>query len=141
MAPKEQAGRMFSSQQSGHDATMFPSVPPAGTTGGLVRERVSTASLASPSSAATHATEFTMGMIAIYGALLLALTLLRPIKTAHFAAALPSGNPNAVVWADVQTGRYYCPGAALFGEGKGKYLTQTAAQSEEFRPAPDRPCE
>jgi len=46
------------------------------------------------------------------------------------------GDPRVVVWVDLTTGLYYCPGASTYGKtDKGKFLTQKEAQAEYFTSA------
>jgi hypothetical protein len=46
------------------------------------------------------------------------------------------GDARVVVWVDLTTGLYYCPGASTYGKtDKGKFLTQKEAQAEYFTSA------
>ena len=46
------------------------------------------------------------------------------------------GDARVVVWVDLTTGLYYCPGASTYGKTeKGKFLTQKEAQAEYFTSA------
>jgi hypothetical protein len=46
------------------------------------------------------------------------------------------GDGRVVVWVDLTTGLYYCPGASTYGKTeKGKFLTQKEAQAEYFTSA------
>jgi hypothetical protein len=45
------------------------------------------------------------------------------------------GNPEVRVWANMRTGLYHCPGDALWGKADGKYMTQSDARLDAFRPA------
>jgi hypothetical protein len=52
-----------------------------------------------------------------------------------------SGNPDVQVWADVQNGRYYCPGTGEYGRSKGgTFTSQRDAQGRHLEPAYRRAC-
>jgi len=56
-------------------------------------------------------------------------------------APVYSGNPNTMVWVDVRTALYYCPGAELYGKTDGgKLTTQRDAQIDQFQPAERKSC-
>lgn len=57
-------------------------------------------------------------------------------------AALPSGaNAQIKVWADLNTGLYYCPGADAYGRTRsGRYLKQADARLGNFEPAKGKEC-
>jgi hypothetical protein len=53
-----------------------------------------------------------------------------------------AGNPQVKVWAEMRTGLYHCPGDASWGKtAQGKYMTQSDALVEAFRPAHHQACE
>ena len=52
-----------------------------------------------------------------------------------------ASNPQVKVWAELGTGLYYCPGDALWGKSRGKYMSQAAANGEAFQPAYHQPCQ
>jgi GAF domain len=53
-----------------------------------------------------------------------------------------AGKPATKVWVDISSALYYCPGAEPYGKTpKGKFLTQSEAQDEQFQPARGQPCE
>ena len=53
-----------------------------------------------------------------------------------------TGNPQVKVWAEMRTGLYHCPGDASWGRGaQGKYMTQSEAERDAFRPAHHQPCQ
>jgi hypothetical protein len=56
--------------------------------------------------------------------------------------ALPSGaNAQIMVWVDLNTGLYYCPGADSYGHTRdGRYLKQADARLGNFEPAGRREC-
>jgi len=52
------------------------------------------------------------------------------------------GNPDAMVWVDLHTGLYYCPGTDLYGKTpKGKLTKQRDAQLDRYEPAYNKACE
>jgi hypothetical protein len=52
------------------------------------------------------------------------------------------GNPDTVVWLDIHTALYYCPGSALYGKtNAGRFASQRSAQQDRFDPENNRPCE
>lgn len=51
-----------------------------------------------------------------------------------------AGNPQVRVWANMRTGLYHCPGDASWGKTEGKYMTQSEAEQDAFRPALHQPC-
>ena len=68
--------------------------------------------------------------------MLVALDLAEPPATPAYA-----GNPNTMVWVDVRTALYYCPGAELYGKTDGgKMATQRDAQIDQFQPAERKSC-
>jgi hypothetical protein len=56
--------------------------------------------------------------------------------------ALPAGADAQIkVWADRNTGLYYCPGADSYGRTRnGRYMSQAEARLESFEPAQRRDC-
>ena len=51
-------------------------------------------------------------------------------------------NPQVRVWADMQTGLYRCAEDQSWGRSrKGKYMTQSEAVQDAFRPAHNQPCQ
>lgn len=53
-----------------------------------------------------------------------------------------SGNSDAKVWVDTNSGVYHCPGTRWYGNTKqGKYMTQGQAQDASYRPAYGKVCE
>ncbi len=51
------------------------------------------------------------------------------------------GNPDTLVWVDVHTALYHCPGSELFGKAPdGRLSTQRDAQQDQFAPANRKPC-
>ncbi len=71
----------------------------------------------------------------------LALALSERYQQAHKHRQLQSGNPQVKVWAEMRTGLYHCPGDALWGKtAEGKYMTQSDAERDAFRPAHHQPC-
>lgn len=56
--------------------------------------------------------------------------------------ALPAGaDAQMRVWADRNTGLYYCPGADSYGRTRnGRYMSQAEARLESFEPAQRRDC-
>ncbi len=65
------------------------------------------------------------------------------VSVRHKQARKPrqAGNPQVRVWANMRTGLYHCPGDALWGKTKGKYMTQAEAEQDAFRPAHHHPCQ
>ena len=60
---------------------------------------------------------------------------------AHQNRQASVANPQVKVWADMQTGLYRCPGDASWAKSaQGKYMTQSEAVQDAFRPAHRRPC-
>lgn len=56
-------------------------------------------------------------------------------------ASVTRGNPNVMVWVDVHTALYYCPGAELYGKTPdGKIEAQRDAQLDQFEPAAGENC-
>jgi hypothetical protein len=52
------------------------------------------------------------------------------------------GNPDTMVWIDVQTALYYCPGTDLYGKTpKGRLSSQRDAQLDQFEPAARKACD
>jgi GAF domain-containing protein len=52
------------------------------------------------------------------------------------------GNPDTQVWVDLHTALYYCPGSDLYGKTpKGRYVSQRAAQLDQFEPAYRKACD
>ncbi len=75
--------------------------------------------------------------LSVFERLLVATGLAVPPPPAEYM-----GDPNAKVWLDLQTGLYYCPGAALYAAtAKGRYTSQSDAQQEAFEPAARKPCD
>ena len=66
------------------------------------------------------------------------LHLVAPAKK----AVLPAGADAQIrVWADRNTGLYYCPGADSYGRTRnGRYMSQAEARLESFEPAQRRDC-
>ncbi len=53
-----------------------------------------------------------------------------------------AGNPQVRVWANMRTGLYHCPGDTSWRKGaQGKYMTQSEAVQDAFRPAHNQPCQ
>jgi len=100
------------------------------------------------------------GRVVLYGAgtVGLAVFLLLSIPVARFrlfpqqepppAASAPvverqvsGGNPETVVWENVRTGVYHCPGTRFYGKTlEGKYLPHRQAQEAGFKPASGKVC-
>jgi hypothetical protein len=79
-----------------------------------------------------------LGMFLTYQ---LALVLSDRYERAHQPRQTSGGNPQAKVWAELQTGLYRCSGDASWGRTRpGKYMTQSDAELEAFRPAHHQPC-
>ena len=58
------------------------------------------------------------------------------------AAPSYSGNPDAKVWIDLETGLYYCPGDSLYRHThSGRVARQSDAQIDHFEPAQRKPCD
>jgi hypothetical protein len=52
------------------------------------------------------------------------------------------GNPDTLVWVDLHTALYYCPGSDLYGKTpKGKTTSQRDAQLDQFEPAYRKACD
>jgi putative methionine-R-sulfoxide reductase with GAF domain len=52
------------------------------------------------------------------------------------------GNPDILVWVDLQTALYYCPSSNLYGKTpKGKLTSQRDAELDQFEPADRKVCE
>lgn len=74
--------------------------------------------------------------LSLFEKILVALDLAEPPANMVYA-----GNPNTMVWVDVHTALYYCPGAELYGKTDGgKLTTQRDAQIDQFQPAERRSC-
>ena len=74
--------------------------------------------------------------LSLFEKMLVALDLAEPPATPVY-----TGNPNTVVWVDVHTALYYCPGADLYGKTDGgKFTTQRDAQIDQFQPAERKSC-
>ena len=74
--------------------------------------------------------------LSLFEKILVALDLAEPPANPVYA-----GNPNTMVWVDVHTALYYCPGAELYGKTEGGKLTmQRDAQIDQFQPAERRAC-
>ena len=74
--------------------------------------------------------------LSLFEKLLVALDLAEPPATPAY-----TGNPNTMVWVDVRTALYYCPGAELYGKTDGgKMTTQRDAQIDQFQPAARKSC-
>lgn len=75
-----------------------------------------------------------------------ALTLFEKILVALDLAEPPAnpvytGNPSTMVWVDIRTALYYCPGSELYGKTEGgKLTTQRDAQIDQFQPAERKSC-
>ena len=50
-------------------------------------------------------------------------------------------SPPVVVWANRQTGNYYCEGSRLYGKPPGGYMEQGEALTTGFQPALGRYCQ
>lgn len=78
--------------------------------------------------------------------LILAIEIVRPGPTL-FRPDLPepvppTGRAEVMVWVDLASGLYHCPGSSYYGRGeKGKHLRQIEAQREHFQPAGDKVCQ
>jgi hypothetical protein len=74
--------------------------------------------------------------LSLFEKILVALDLAEPPATPVY-----TGNPNTMVWVDVRTALYYCPGAELYGKTDGgKMTTQRDAQIDQFQPAERKSC-
>jgi hypothetical protein len=52
------------------------------------------------------------------------------------------GNPDTLVWVDLHSALYYCPGSDLYGKTeKGKLTSQRSAQLDQFEPAYRKACD
>lgn len=52
------------------------------------------------------------------------------------------GNPNTMVWVDLNTAQYYCPDSDLYQKtAKGKLYSQREAQLDQFEPAYRKACD
>lgn len=72
----------------------------------------------------------------------LALWLSDRYGQGHQNRQLLVANPQVKVWAELQTGLYHCPGDASWGKSaQGKYMTQSEAVQDAFRPAHHQPCQ
>ena len=72
----------------------------------------------------------------------LALLLYHSYGHTHQSRAVRVTNREVKVWAEMQTGLYHCPGDASWGKGaQGKYMTQSEAIQDAFRPAHNQPCQ
>jgi putative methionine-R-sulfoxide reductase with GAF domain len=75
--------------------------------------------------------------LTLFEQLLVSLGLAEPPPTPVYL-----GNPNTLVWVDVHTALYYCPGAELYGKtAGGKVTTQVDAQRDQFEPAFRKACD
>ena len=53
-----------------------------------------------------------------------------------------SGNPDARVWVNTNSGVYHCPGTRWYGTTKqGEFMTQKKAQESGYRPAYGKACQ
>jgi len=71
-------------------------------------------------------------------------SLLVELGLAEVPAGAPShlGSADVRVWVDVHTALYYCPGADLYGKTPGgRFISQRAAQQDQFEPATRVACE
>jgi len=74
--------------------------------------------------------------LSLFEKILVALDLAEPPANPVY-----TGNPNTMVWVDVRTALYYCPGAELYGKTDGgKMTTQHDAQIDQFQPAERKSC-
>ncbi len=56
-------------------------------------------------------------------------------------APLYTGNPDTLVWVDVHTALYHCPGSELYGKTPdGRFAKQVEAQQDQFEPANRKAC-
>lgn len=56
--------------------------------------------------------------------------------------ARQTGNPDAKVWVNTNSGVYHCPGTRWYGSTKhGEFMTQKKAQETGYRPAYGKPCQ
>lgn len=78
--------------------------------------------------------------------LLLCLFLLLPVgafpsQPVGAALAMVQGDPEIVVWANVNSGVYHCPGTRWYGKTRyGKYMKQAEARKKGYRPAYGKVC-
>jgi hypothetical protein len=90
----------------------------------------------SPQPAAVQSKNPPQPALSLFERILVALDLAEPPTTQVF-----TGNPNTMVWVDLHTALYYCPGAELYGKtGGGKFTTQRDAQIDQFQPAERKSC-
>lgn len=74
--------------------------------------------------------------LSLFERMLVALDLAEPP-----VAPTNPGNPNTMVWVDLHTALYYCPGTELYGKTEGgKFTTQRDAQIDQFQPAERKTC-
>jgi hypothetical protein len=74
--------------------------------------------------------------LTLFEKILVELDLAEPPATPVYA-----GNPNTMVWVDIRTALYYCPGSELYGKTDGgKFTTQREAQIDQFQPAERKSC-
>ena len=74
--------------------------------------------------------------LTLFEKILVELDLAEPPATPVYA-----GNPNTMVWVDIRTALYYCPGSDLYGKTDGgKFTTQREAQIDQFQPAERKSC-
>lgn len=87
-----------------------------------------------PTASAPHQT--TQPDLPVFERMLIALGLAEAPE-----APVDKGNPSTLVWLDLHTALYYCPGADLYGKtATGRYTTQREAQLDEFQPAYRKTC-
>ena len=52
------------------------------------------------------------------------------------------GNPDTMVWVDLNTAQYYCPGSDMYQKtAKGKLYSQRDAEMDQFEPASRKACD
>jgi hypothetical protein len=74
--------------------------------------------------------------LTLFERVLVALDLAVPPTNPTYA-----GDPDTMVWVDLRTALYYCPGAGLYGKTEdGKFTTQRDAQLDQFQPAERKSC-
>ena len=80
-----------------------------------------------------------LGMFLTYQ---LALVLSDRYERARQPRQASGGNPQVKVWAEMRTGLYHCLSDASWGKtAQGKYMTQSEAERDAFRPAHLQPCQ
>jgi putative methionine-R-sulfoxide reductase with GAF domain len=75
--------------------------------------------------------------LSTFDKLLISLGLAEAPETPEY-----KGNPDTLVWVDLNTAQYYCPGSDLYEKtARGKLSSQRDAQLDQFEPAYRKACD